>query len=443
MRFSIRSVALAAAIVVGLGAAVLYSDRGSDDGPPNILIVITDDQRARGTLGVMPAVTRWFSKEGTTFTNAFTTTPLCCPARSSMFSGRYVHNHGVKHNYQSGMLDQDETLQAWLQQAGYRTGIAGKFLNHWGRDIDPPHFDRWSIFLHGEYYDRIFNVDGQVGPVADYTTDVVRDHALEYLDDFESDDAEPWFLYVATGAAHAPFTAEPRYEDATVPDQDSDPSLMERDTSDKPGFIARRSKRKNVREKQLRTLMSANDLVDAVFEHLEATDELDNTVALFTSDNGMLWGEHGFTGKRHAYTDSIRVPLLVRWPGHLAAGATDDRLAANIDLAPTLLDAARIEPPPTLDGASLLGPHRRSTILLEQWSDDDTTIPDWASLRSDTFQYIEYYRPGGSVRFREYYDLEHDPYELRNLLQTGGAPPIEALHRKLAQYRKCLGNTCP
>jgi arylsulfatase A-like enzyme len=437
--------AIGTLIAVGVAAGAFTFLRSSDepaDPRPNVLVIVTDDQRARGTLDVMPAVRRWFAEGGTRFASAFTTTPLCCPARSSIFSGRYVHNHGVKHNVQSGRLDQAETIQQRLHADGYRTAIAGKFLNHWDPDLDPPNFDRWAIFLKGEYYDRIFNIDGEVGRQPDYSNTVVLENSLDFVDDFEDRDDQPWFLYVGTGAAHAPFTAEPAYEDADVPRRRSDPALAERDTSDKPGFIARREERRFLRRKQLRTLMSADDLVDSLLTRLDEQGELDNTIAVFMSDNGMLWGEHGFTGKRHAYTDSIRVPLFLRWPGHVAAGAVDDRLAANIDIAPTLAGATGVAPL-DVDGRSLLGSDERKRLLIEHWGDAETTIPDWASLRSAGYQYVEYYRPQGNVFFREFYDLQADPFELTNLVHEASRAQLDNLHKRLAQDRRCLGRSCP
>jgi arylsulfatase A-like enzyme len=130
---------------------------------PNILIIVTDDQRA-GTLGVMPQTRRWFQQQGTTYTNAFATTPLCCPSRSSILTGRYAHNHGVLKNFMGGRLDHATTIERRLDQAGYTTGIAGKFLNSWKPEDDPPNFDRWAIFnphIDPGYFNSRFNVNGK------------------------------------------------------------------------------------------------------------------------------------------------------------------------------------------------------------------------------------------------------------------------------------------
>ncbi len=441
------SLSVAAVFMLPAGSCLSPPSPGEGRlGRPNILVVVTDDQRAQGTLVVMPEVRRWFGQDGTRFSNAFTTTPLCCPARASIFTGRYAHNHGVRHNYDSLRVDQTSTIQYHLKKAGYQTAIAGKFLNHWNPERDPPFFDRWAIFLKGEYYDRLFNVDGRVGRLPDYTTHIVRDEATAFLEHFEEQDDQPWFLYVATGAAHAPFLPEPRYERAPVPRRLLDPAFGESDLRDKPRFASIGDKRRGVRRRQLRTLMSADDVVGVLFETLKARAELDETLAVFVSDNGMQWGEHGFTGKRQAYSESIRIPLFVRWTGEVAADTRDERLAANVDVAPTVLEAAGVPIPHKVDGRSLLGPSRRKRLLLEHWADPDTPVPDWASLRTDAYQYVEYYAPSGALTYKEYYDLVQDPFQLTNLLgdtSEANDPDVWTLRRTLAKDRRCAGSACP
>ncbi|MBA3429894.1 MAG: sulfatase-like hydrolase/transferase, partial [Actinobacteria bacterium] len=125
---------------------------------PNILIILTDDQRATGTMWVMPKTRAIFGSGGTRYNNAVATTPLCCPSRASIFSGRYAHNHGVVSNASAGALNQDLTIQAQLRRAGYRTAVAGKFLN--GFPSSPPHFDRWAVHRGRRYFDATFDLDG-------------------------------------------------------------------------------------------------------------------------------------------------------------------------------------------------------------------------------------------------------------------------------------------
>jgi arylsulfatase A-like enzyme len=208
----------------------------------------------------------------------------------------------------------------------------------------------------------------------------------------------------------------------------------------------------DLRRAQLRTLLSVDDMVDSVFEHLEESGELDNTLAIFLSDNGFLWGEHGSAGKRLPYTDSVSIPLLARWPGHFASGASDERLVATIDLAPTILEAAGLSGAAAMDGHSLLDAgFSRDRILLEHWLRSNRTTPDWASFYSNDSQYVEYYLADRFVvEFREYYDLTTDPFELTNLFgdgDTSNDPDTTSLSLDLAKAVRCEGSSgldpCP
>ena len=220
---------------------------------------------------------------------------------------------------------------------------------------------------------------------------------------------------------------------------------------DKPPFVraaGHLGKLDRVRTRQLQTLMSVDDLVQAVFMELTKLHEATNTLAFFLSDNGYLWGEHRLVAdKRWPYTESVGVPLLVRWPGHFPSGAVDERLAANIDVAPTIVQAAGLPSGQDLDGRSLLKPTRRTQLLLEYWSAYGN-VPGWASLRTSSYQYTEYYMIVGRSRvtFREYYDLSTDPDELVNLLHDGthaNDPDVGALHAALVRASSCHGTSGP
>ncbi len=434
-------VALLVALAGGAVAVAMREPAPSRE-RPNILVIVTDDMRATGTLGVMPETRRWFGGGGTRFTRAFATTPLCCPSRTSIMTGRYAHNHGVNTNYQTAQIDQETTLQHHLQEAGYTTAIAGKYLNFWDADLDPPYFDRWSIFLEGTYYDRMFNFDGVVTRDARYSGEIVTERSLRYMNEFENDDGRPWFLYVGTPAAHAPYTPPDEYVDAPVPEWHPNPAIEAGAEEDAVELQVHPREPERVRRGQLRTLMYADDMVGRLFDRMKSLDEDEQTLAIFVSDNGQTWGERGFTGKRTPHTASVQVPMFLRWPGRVDAGVTDDRLAANVDLAPTILEAAGVERD-DLDGRSLLGPPTRKTLLLEHWPDRDTRVPRWASLRTEDYQYIEYYR-GGEISAREYYDLAADPWQLVDLTDEPDADlDVNALHRELARLRRCSQSRCP
>ena len=181
------------------------------EGLPNVLVIVTDDQRdADATMPVMPKTQAWLGDGGTEFTNSYVATPNCCPARGTLMSGQYSHNNGVQTQGDGDQLDQATTVQAYLKDAGYFTATIGKFLNQWSLQVDPPNFDHWAV-LAGDYYNRPWNLDGTYTVVPDYTTTFMGEKAVEYLGDFEIiDDNRPWYMYIATIAPHSPFTAEPR-----------------------------------------------------------------------------------------------------------------------------------------------------------------------------------------------------------------------------------------
>ena len=429
--------------IAGLASGPVAS-RAAEPSRPNILIIITDDQRTDGTMAAMPKTQAWFADGGTWFPNGLVTTPLCCPARASIFSGRFVHNHGVRTNSDSAgvqAFDQAHTMQAYLHAAGYRTGIAGKFLNTWPTSQAPLGFDRW--FLTEAY-----------SPGGTYNTVRLGDLATSYLDGWNAtDDEAPWFLYLAPKAPHAPFTSEAKYAQSSVPPWPGNPAQFEADRSDKPPWVRSSSTTptaiEDLRVQQLRTLYSVDDMVDRVMSHLAAIGE-ENTIAFFLSDNGYFWGEHGIAGtKRLPYLDSPRVPLGMRWPGHVTAGASDPRMATNIDLAPTALEAAGLATPPEapMDGVSLLSGAPRQRLLLEYYrSPDALKWPSWSSTLTSTYQYIEWYEDDlRTVSFREYYDLTNDPWQLSNLLGDGvpgNDPDVGVLSATLAQDRTCAGASC-
>lgn len=447
------------AAVLALVAAATAGASATPVPRTNILVILMDDQRAAGTMEVMPATRAWFGDGGATFTHGFANTPLCCPARSTVFSGRYQHNHGVDTNQDAGELDQEATLQRWLHDAGYHTALAGKFLLHWKGVL--PYFDHFA-HTNGGYEDAYFNVNdedghdlGQSEEHVEYSTDFITARALDYLDHFEADDDRPWFLYLAPQAAHGPFTPADRHRDAPVPEWSPSPGVTddytEEQKADKAPFLRDNSfpveEAESDRQGQLRTLLAADEMVDAVFRKLEAQGELDHTLAIFTSDNGRFWAEHGLRSKSLPYSESVHVPFFMRWPGQVAAGAVDDRLVGLVDIAPTALAAAGVAPTSPLDGRSLLDPGARAEILLEYAEDPGFNYPAWASLRGPGWQYLEYYDDdGATVTFAEYYDLVADPYQLTNTLTDGDPdndPAAAALSARLASARSCAGASCP
>ena len=407
----------------------------------------------------MDAVRRNFQRRGRNFPNAYVTTPSCCPSRASLMSGRYAHNHGVLNNKQGTNLDHRTTIQFYLQRAGYRTGYIGKFLNDWPLRQGPPFFNQWVInspnITNGKfYYGMKVNYNSDLRKIPQYSTNYFGDEAIKFLQENEKrDDGRPWLLYVAPNAPHAPFEAAREYEDARVPRWKVPPSVREKNRSDKPLWVRHLSvnprRGRWVRREQLEMLMSVDDMVRKVMSRVKKLGER-NTLVFFISDNGYAWGDHGLETKSSPYRESVEVPLMMRWDGRVEAGSTDDRMAANIDIAPTVVEATGVstEGGPVMDGKSLLDPTwNRDRLLLEYVRHRTFPAPTWASTITKEWQYTELYSDDGSLNDREYYDLVNDPYQLLNLLkdkdQLNDPPTAPAMSVLLNQDRTCEGLTCP
>ena len=419
---------------------------------PNLLVVITDDQAAEGTLEVMRQVRRRIGRQGVTFQQAHVTTPKCCPSRASFFTGRYVHNHGVISNANASNLPHDQTVHYLLQKRGYRTGIFGKFLNSWPVEVDPPFFDEWAI-SNGGFEQGYWNVNSRVGTKQEYTTDLIARRAVGFIRRADrTDDDRPWLAWVTPHAPHWPSVPAPRHRGRSLPAFPFTPAMQETDWSDKPGFLD--NARNNdatlvtVRDDGRRSLFAVDEMIGRLLDEIKARREVDNTLVVFTSDNGFMFGEHGgVVGKDLPYPASTHVPLLARWPGHFRRGRTNSKVVTNIDVAATLLEAAGLARRET-DGRSLLARGRREALFVESrgsYNEDGArALPGFRSVTTDDYRYAEYYRNGSyDLLFREYYDLNHDPWELTNVVSALDEARIGELSATLAQYGTCRGRACP
>jgi arylsulfatase A-like enzyme len=429
---------------------------------PNVILIVADDLDAR-LLARLPKIDAFLGDGGTSFPNFFVTIPQCCPSRATILRGQYVHNHRVYTN--NGRLGGwrrwhglglgRSTIATWLNDSGYRTGIFGKFLNGYeedgGKTVDPG-WDNWTVLASGSYFDYTLNVNGKEvaygnGP-KDYLTDVLSDRLDDFVRDSVRNDV-PFFAYVPVKAPHAPATPAPRHANAhgnvKAPRV---PSWNEDDVSDKPPSIRDlpRLSRDDIRRinasyrKRLRSMLAVDDLVGRLSRTLSDLGVADSTYIFVTSDNGYQLGEHRIRCcKGRPYEESIRVSLLARGPG-IGAGATDRRLVATTDLAPTIAEIAGATPDRQVDGRSFLPLLRgenvpwRTAVLIEQYKKGDN--PKWLAVRVEDGVYIEH-----DPSVRERYDLAADPYQLENL--AGADPELDAaLAARVDALRSCSGDTC-
>jgi arylsulfatase A-like enzyme len=417
---------------------------------PNIIVIISDDQRW-DTIDFMPTVKNKLAEQGIKFTNSFVTTPLCCPSRASFLTGQYVHNHGVLTNKppEGGALKFDDasTIATWLKGAGYSTSFVGKYLNGYA-DMSPyipAGWDDWHVFRSPGYYSYTLNenlIHYTFGTSeGDYSTDVLKDRALEFIRNAK----QPFFLLFAPFAPHVSDTLFPLPAPRHVGkcgslDPHRPPNFNEVDVSDKPSWVnelplLKKSGIKEVdklRKNQICSLKAVDEAIDSIVNEAET----DNTVIIFTSDNGFLLGEHRIKqGKQCIYEECARVPLIIKYPKLISGPRESDKLVLNIDLAPTIAELSGAIPNIQVDGKSLmpilsdLDNEWRSDILLEYYF---RTGPYTSAVRSMQFKYVEL-----GTGERELYDLTNDPYELNNIVNDPAYfSIIEQLEERLAQLKQ-------
>ncbi len=441
---------------------------------------MTDDQDV-ASLDEQEIVRERLVDEGVSFEHSFASLPLCCPSRATFLSGRYAHNHGLVladphpsrelYRDNAGRLEQS-TLPLWLQAEGYRTALVGKYMNGYG-DFDrrelPPGWDHWvspvgERSIYG-YEDFTLNEDGMLVDYSGserYQTDVLTERAVQWIGEVATE--SPFFLFVSYVAPHigsaesgyCTGSAQPaaRHEGAAESIELPRPaSFDEEDVGDKPGYIRDEPRLdesvvqtlSGAHRCRIESLLSVDEGVGAILDALEDAGELDDTVVIYTSDNGWLEGQHRLThSKFFPYEESVSVPLVVRGAGG-EPGSRVETPVVNVDLAPTILELAGAAADVALDGRSWLAalsgaelPPR--DILFEGFYSNDSTNGEtrryYASVRDGALQYTEYHT--GEV---ELYDLERDPLQLDNLAGTPEYGDREAaLALRLEDLSRCEGN---
>ena len=384
---------------------------------PNIVVIMTDDQ----DVDSLPVMRRLMANPGgswVNFTNAFTNISLCAPSRAAFLTGQYGHRSGVTGN--DGMRIKDaNTLPVWLDEAGYRTGLVGKYLNGFpgrlGWRYTPPGWDHFHVFRERKRDNDLYAAE-----------------AVGFINESDA----PFFLYLSFKGPHKGAHPPVRYRevDAYVPPPR--PNVNEADNSDKPLSMRRLPKLQSAtlrvwQEERLdsqRELLAIDDGIQAIVDALAAKGVLDNTMIIFTADNGFSWGSHRHIGKLCPYEECSNVPLLIRFPG-VAGNRVETSVVSNVDLPATIADYAGVTPGLPQDGRSLLP-------LLEGTADDwpnavllERPANAYFGVRAAGWKYIEYTRTGE----RELYDLTADPYEMENRAGQAAYQTVQAdLARVLA-----------
>lgn len=440
-----------AALLLCLGAALFVSTTPAHaaDAKPNIVFILVDDLRwdSFGFMGhpfvKTPNVDR-LAKEGGHFRNFFVTLPLCSPSRSAFLTGQYPHTNGVIDNKERNALShQLVTFPRLLHDAGYETAYVGKW--HMGNDDSPrPGFDRWVSFKgQGQYENPGINIDGKSQKIDGYMTDILNGHAVDFV---RKERAKPFVLYLAHKAVHGPFTPAERHAGLYADAKHTPPPNVKDTMEGKPALMrpveapenAKKNKKNQAKApavtgqahektmlQQLRCQGAIDEGVGLILKALEETKQLDNTMVVFTSDNGYFWGEHSLGDKRAAYEESIRIPFVVRYPKLVKPGSRYEQMGLNIDVAPTFLELAGVSVPKSIQGKSLLPIFKgetagwRTAFLSEYFMEQQfARVPTWQAVRTERWKYIRYTDLAG---MDELYDLKADPYEMKNLINDAGS----------------------
>jgi N-acetylglucosamine-6-sulfatase len=414
-----------------------------DHKPRNVLFILTDDQRfdafgfLHGQSFLETPNLDALARNGVYLPNAFVTTALCSPSRASILTGMYAHRHRVVDN-DSALPDNLTFFSQYLQRNGYETAFIGKW--HMGGHIDHPQpgFDHWVSFKgQGSYWPTKdgFNVNGKAVPQRGYITDELTDYALKWLETRRLE--KPFMLYLSHKAVHAEFIPADRHrgkyqEKNFVPPKTMDPAKVE----GAPMWVQNQRNSWHGVDFPYHSTLDIGDYYKRYAETLLAVDEglgrivqllkekgwLDSTLIIFMGDNGFAFGEHGLIDKRTAYDESMRVPMVMQCPELFRGGTVVSQVVANVDIAPTILEAAGLKTPANMDGKSFISLAEgkpiswRDFLLYEYyWEWPFPQTPTMFALRGEQYKYIHYY---GLWDINELYDIKADPLESRNLINS-------------------------
>ncbi|MFN3151531.1 sulfatase [Bremerella sp.] len=413
--------------------------------PRNVVFILSDDHRfdAMSFMGHPLAETPQMDamvRNGVHLKNAFVTTSLCSPSRASILTGLYTFRHKVIDN-QRMVPEGTIFFPQYLQEAGYRTGFVGKWHMGHASDEPRPGFDYWVSFKGQGHYlppdpDYTLNVNGKRVKQEGYITPVLTRYALEFLRQQETEQT-PFFLYLSHKAVHGDFVPEEKYRGRFSDKPFSLPASAkpsEGNQANRPRWLLDQrnswhgmdfplystDRIEEIYKAYCEALCSVDDSIGAIVEELKAMGIYEETLLIYMGDNGYMFGEHGLIDKRVAYETSSRVPLLMQCPELFQGGTVVDEVTANIDIAPTIMEAMGLQKPPHMDGRSLLSlaageavPWRKHFLYVYYWEQNYPQTPTHFCLRGDRFKYISYY---GLWDTDELFDIQADPHEQNNLI---------------------------
>ena len=427
-----RAFVLLAAGLFILQAATVYAAERR----PNLVFVYTDDQRwdaigvvqrEQGERARFPWIksphTDRLAAEGVRFRNAFVTLSLCSPSRAAFLTGSYNHLNGVTNNH-TPFPEDSVTHATLLRAAGYRTAYIGKW--HMGSQRGQrPGFDYSASFIgHGRYHDCPFEINGVSSPTKGWVDDVSTDFAIDWM---KQNREGPFMLVVGFKSPHSPRggTNLPErlrnlYADETsrpAPNAEAFPSYREPDPAtgkQSPGLAAN-----SIHLDYMRHVSGADENLGRLLKALDDLKLADDTVVVYSSDNGYYLGEHGLGDKRSLYEESLRVPMLVRYPRMFPKGQVIDEMVLNIDLTPTFLDLAGVQTPQQMQGTSWKSlasgqkpENWRKSFLAEYFYEGGVQVPTMVGVRTMNSKLVTY---PGHPEWTEVFDLTVDPYEVKNL----------------------------